>query len=357
MGLDDVNIVVLADVHQGHTNIDPYVAHNNLMEYVIPQLNKDLDLLIINGDFFDTLLTLSSKAGYMAIRIISTILELSVRHRFLIRVIRGTYSHDRDQCMFFQSDKLNNVKYITNLEIEYIEKLKMHLIYIPDDLLVDKRVEITELLEINRLKKVDLVCSHGYLTHLVPTGVTHLMSSALSSAWISSKCEFLVNGHVHNYSIHDNLISIGSFERMIHGNERPVGFCRIDYNTKTKVWKPHFIENKSATLFKTYTENTDCDTGHFKKWLNALPASSVPIHVCVVCKRPTEYRQIVADAIQRFVFSSKPKKTNKEAVTINVHRHIPTLKLSEDNIIEAIIKEMPAEGRLTKERINKLLAR
>ena len=99
--MSEINIVSGSDFHVGHTKTTPDVMHANMKKYLYPALTPEVDLFIISGDFFDTLLDMNGIAGYTAARIIQEIKDICFKNKILLRITRGTFTHDRHQNQFF----------------------------------------------------------------------------------------------------------------------------------------------------------------------------------------------------------------------------------------------------------------
>lgn len=262
-----IGIAFLTDLHTGHSRIKPEILHEELRQIFYPKLmNTDqyphIDILFIGGDFFDTLLDMSCTAGFVAGLIISELQELAKRCGFIIRVIRGTFSHDRHQNQFFSikhpwtiqqagADPL--VVTYDNIAVEHIKSLNLDVLYIPDDL-PDLHVmdEIKAAMKRAQITKVDFIVSHGYFEHLLPphmpTKPPNILRQETLKPYVRG-CVF--NGHVHSASIYNNVISGGSFDRLGHGEEEPKGFYTVQYKPTTSTCTYTFHKNTLAHLFKT----------------------------------------------------------------------------------------------------------
>ena len=251
----------LPDMHNGHPRVKPAKLHDHLMEFVYPKL-EDIQILVIGGDFFHTLLSMNSEAGVMAATIIDELIMYSHNYQFYIRVIRGTFSHDRFQNRFFTvrdggSDTLwdkARVRVIDNIEIELFPKWDISMLYCPDDQPTqDLTGTLLEALSSQGIDQVDFLCSHGYFEHLLPSAMDHIPNNTIMWDGLKSKVRGCVlNGHVHFHCLRNRVISGGSFERFAHGEEEPKGYYIITYSLKDrKVTSYDFIENTLATPFIT----------------------------------------------------------------------------------------------------------
>jgi len=130
--------------------------------------------------------------------------------------------------------------------------------------------DIRKLLEAHQLEKVDIVVHHGYFAHMLPEalltkGLPHGCLEVDKIKKYVSGC--VLNGHVHISSIYENVISIGSFDRMTHGEETPKGFYKITID-ENKTYRFEFIENKEANKFITYDMRSFPDTQSAMDWFS-----------------------------------------------------------------------------------------
>ena len=56
---------------------------------------------MFGGDFFDSALTMNSDSGLYAAMIIDEVIGLAKQYKVFVRVITGTFFHDRHQNRFF----------------------------------------------------------------------------------------------------------------------------------------------------------------------------------------------------------------------------------------------------------------
>lgn len=260
----DVNILVLTDLHLGKTGINPHDVRDHLRECLYDRM-ADTDLLCIGGDFFDCLCNLNNDAGIVATMIVDDLLDLAIANNVYIRVVRGTFSHDRFQNRLFLSARRSNtrlhnkplVRVIDNIELELFEDLKISVVYCPDDQpYTDITQTLLDLVQAHKLSKVDFIFSHGYYTHLLPTGLTKVPHNTLDydrlEPILNGAC---CNGHVHIANVYKRVFNCGSFERMQHGDEGDKGYFSLHYNTKTHKLNYEFVVNKNTTPFITVDLN------------------------------------------------------------------------------------------------------
>ena len=300
-----MRIVSLSDIHLGSPRIDPEVIPFNFKKIVYP-LVKECDLLVIAGDFFDGLLDMGNRTSFHAITIIKELCELAEKHMFDIRVLQGTFTHDRKQTQFFNLFKSPRIKFIDKIFIEHLEHLHISIAYKPDDLpFKDASSRLKQAIKDAGLTKVDFLVNHGYFNYMLPKGMPHIPNNTLDEKTISSLVKGAVlNGHVHTKSICGNILNHGSFDRLRHGEEEDKGLFVLDYVDGVLTHK--FIKNPYATLFITLDFSGIEDdiekctnkvlTGTFKKQMENDVSTSDTRYIRVIAKDPA-IRKTMAELI------------------------------------------------------------
>lgn len=265
-----LNIVFLTDLHIGVARISPHRVYHNLNRYFYPSL-RDCQLLVIGGDLYDALLNLDGTPGLYAHMIIQDLRHYAKQYKFFIRVIRGTFTHDRNQLqhLLVEADKQTPLKHdnvpavvlYDDIAVEQLKPLGLTLLYIPDDLpYTDALAVAKERLSAAQLSKVDVVVHHGYCTHLLPFNMPHIPPNTYTLKEYQQLYHgVMLNGHVHFMNVMENCISGGSFERFCHGEEEPKGYFVIRYDPSTHHSQFQFIENQGAAIFKTFKLSTKTD--------------------------------------------------------------------------------------------------
>ncbi len=248
--------VHLSDLHIGHPKINSETLIYNLEKYVYPEL-EDCDGIFLGGDIFHSSISLDNSAAMCATTFIQDLYNLSRKYNFFIRVLRGTWSHDKNQLELFnalQKYKKIDMKYFDTVSIEYIKKVDLYVLYIPDNLpfrnIPELMDHIKDLMRQIGITKINLVIGHGYFNHALPLAMKHLQDTTLSYKHFSSIVNGpIVMGHVHTPSSYKNIHYIGSFERHNHGEEEAKGFLISKYDNKK--WSLKFVENKDTVKFIT----------------------------------------------------------------------------------------------------------
>lgn len=268
---DVVKYLLLTDVHLGNPGIDPKMLHLKFKKYLYPTL-KNINILVLGGDFWDTLLHMDSPSSLTAVSIIDELIEMAYEYDYVLRILRGTITHDRNQNQFFQSSDDGRIRTVNSIDIEYLERFDQWILYIPDDIPGDHMEIAKQKMRDLQLDKVDVIIHHGYFSHMLPPGIPmeppHTLTIDKVNAVFSPIVVF--NGHVHTPSVYRNVISGGSFERFAHGEEHNKGFFLIDVNKSQRTASSNFVINEDATVYATCDlrshETVEAASAVFEPW-------------------------------------------------------------------------------------------
>lgn len=203
-----VRILSISDLHFGNTQTDPDQLAANVRTHVLPHF-RSIDLLIIAGDFFDTALSLSDKLTPGVIAVMLDLLAEASFHKVVVRILRGTFSHDRTQGSYFpflhaQYKFTNDLRYIDTVSLEYLEQFDLRLLYMPDDLpypTAEAAMEVVhQKLQAVGWTTVDYAIIHGYLDHVVPAGVSK-PKGTYDRRQFAFVRRYVISGHVHTSSM------------------------------------------------------------------------------------------------------------------------------------------------------------
>ena len=254
-----INIASVSDVHMGHPRTPTQLIADNFRKHVLPDnaTTAQLDVLNICGDFWDRLLNLPEEEVYIARQLIVYILLICAKYGIILRVLEGTPRHDRKQSKIFQEliDILKldiDYKYMDGCQIEYIEKLDKHVLYIQDEYETPEvaLADFRRLLAERGLEKVDWAVMHGQFEFQLPDIGNARHKCHDSRTYLSLVRYFIFIGHDHTHStlelpeFSSIICAHGSCDRLAHGEEEPKGHVRA-----------RIEPDGSRTL--TFVENTD----------------------------------------------------------------------------------------------------
>jgi len=249
-----MRIIHIGDFHFGNTSFSSKLILNNLYKYFFPILKED-DLIFIPGDIFDANISLNNIDSHYCLEFFLRLFDIAEKKNICIRIIRGTFSHDRNQIASLRSlykGYTFNFDYFTNLSFEYIKKYNLRIGYLPDDMSFNSSEEIIFTIK-KRLSalawnKVDYIVGHGNFKHAFPFKLKKYPKLTYEISQFKDIVRYyLLFGHVHVPSVTKNMIYCGSFERFKHGEKGKKGFFIIEDHNKIT-----FIENKSSMIYKDF---------------------------------------------------------------------------------------------------------
>ncbi len=253
-----VQILSFSDCHLGNSRLDSSLMCRSLSQLVFPQMHDQIQLVIISGDLFDSAVGFSDRPASDILAFLIEFLCIAHERQITVRILRGTYSHDR-----IQSDIIpvlhqtygftNDLRYFDKVSLEYIERFDMKLLYIPDDVPYTSSdvvmEDVADQMATLGWDTVDYGVIHGYFQHVLPEHAAAKPKLLYRQDQFYFVTRYVLAGHVHEGSISGQVIYNGSSDRLCHGEEGPKGLIRIDDNVTSARVK--FIENKNATTFKT----------------------------------------------------------------------------------------------------------
>lgn len=344
--------IAISDLHVGSPRLDPFRFKDNIERYVVSEiLLGNLSHVFIAGDFFDLLVNMNSSASMVAMSVISMLKEACFLKGIKLRVLRGTFTHDRNQPKHFlvTSPEYNDcVKLYDSMSVEYDEDTGMYFLYIPDNMAVDDIYESVEkMLKDHKIDKVDVVIHHGYFKHLLPPGIPEPNGTLDYEKFKKFYKGCVLNGHVHTTSIWNNILSIGSFDRLAYGEEEAKGFYIV--SREDNAYKYHFVENKSATPFWTISLNVfGNDTEAMVKYIDEMWSDKIREYVD--CGIPPHIRLLsdnsaMTESCRTYICEKYPVviinsgvATKQEQVVENVKLDIETLpEITPDNLEELLM--------------------
>lgn len=258
------NILAIADIHWGA--MDPDDMYDNLqffLEFI--RMKRDVDLVVICGDYFDYRLTLNSRPALKALRwfdeLYNTCIQCGVKR---LRAVKGTKEHDNDQweAIHPREDGEFFRKFYTCTAEETLPGL--NCIYCPD-----------ETVNLKEYKKLygDLLQGHynmgffhGNFDIKLPKMIIDQNLEAeipsiiyMKEDWMKIIDGPMISGHWHDFTDSDPLIYIGSFDRWAFGEEEDKGFLFVQYDTEDNSYYWRHITNPFALRYETIiVDNSLC---------------------------------------------------------------------------------------------------
>lgn len=245
-------LLVIGDIHFGY-----YPAELLYKEFklVINNITKDIDVVFIAGDYFDTKLSLSSKHSIYAIKTFCDILDKCEQTNTKLRMIRGTASHDPENQLvnlssIAKSSKVDFKLYLTVGEEELFPDF--NVLYVPEEYMENKDEYYKEFFN----KKYQCIIGHGMFeeTNYVTNKTLNMKKyPVFNSTFIEKICDGpIIFGHIHkSQKIRNRIMYTGSFTRSRYGEEEDKGFIISTYETENNSTDFKFIVNDKATKFDT----------------------------------------------------------------------------------------------------------
>lgn len=254
-----LNLATISDIHLNH----PRTKTNEIIAKLTKEFRYDdktaeLDVLVIAGDLFDSVMMHSEETAFAAQTFITYLLKLCRDLNIKLRVLEGTPSHDRNQSKHFVTineamDQKCDLKYVDILDIEYIEQYDINVLYIPDEWHHDHEViwnQVCAAMQTKGLSHVDFIVMHGMFDYQVPRG---LKLPHHNSDDYQAICKHLITiGHYHTQSRLGKILAQGSFDRLCHGQEEDKGYYRCKVCLENpELTEVTFVVNQAAKVYKT----------------------------------------------------------------------------------------------------------
>ncbi len=256
----------ISDLIRGASFSDLHMLHRRTpTTLIISNLNQSLpdnaetaalDIIFFAGDVFDNLGDLANEDVWEVHMWAARVLRICKKYNIILRILEGTPSHDWKQShLFVVLNELAeigaDIKHVKELSIEYIEPLRISVLYVPDEWgPTDKTLsQVKELLKAKGLDKVDLAIMHGQFPHQLPSHVAAPVHDP--EAYLAFVRFFIFIGHVHTRSVYDRIQAQGSHDRNGHGEEEAKGHLRFQIDLLSGEHAATFIENVTAQRYVT----------------------------------------------------------------------------------------------------------
>lgn len=349
-----LHIAVIGDVHTGHPKTPTTHILSNLRR-TFPNNEKtgDIDLFIVEGDFFDRQLNLDDPNATAIEVWVGDFLRMCKERDIVVRVLRGTPSHDWNQEYVFQ--KVNDIsrigcdlKYVDELYIEHIERFGIDVLYIPDEWRVrceDTWNDVVAALAAKNLTQVDYVVMHGTFPHQMPKNTHHKLDMHDPVKYLSITKKYIFVGHIHFHSIWERIIAAGSFDRISHGEENPKGHIRVLVRDNEEDII-EFIPNNGAMKYITIDcsgVSVDDFMSTIQKKIQSLPDGS---HVRIKARKgdvgmsSKDHLEKVYSQFQWTVKENDDGKETEKTVLVDTRKLHKTININETNIVSLMMERI-----------------
>lgn len=261
-----------------HHNLHPHTPTRHILSNLDNFYYRDNDLSTIDlslwgGDFFHDLAPANDTNYMLCQRWIKKHLYLCHEKKVHVRIIEGTSSHDWAQPEIFDILKPKDspyIKYVNSLSVEYIEELKLWMMYVPDnfghtptELIYEQALK---LLAENNITQVDIIVLHGGFDFQLPPIANKKGTLYDSVKWDALAKKVIFSGHIHKPANKGKIIGGGSFDRTAFGEMHPKGAYRFSFNEDS--FRAEFWENKNALIYDKILINREMDSRQVAKELN-----------------------------------------------------------------------------------------
>ena len=252
---------VISDIHFGA--IRPEILYDELQSEFLNFINNHyVDMVVICGDFFNSIIALNSHSALAAFKFMDELIKICEEKEIkYVRIIEGTLSHDNFQILNFKMYKNNkkvNFDIITNVSEEYFEKENIRVLYLPEEYIDDVKEYYKPYLDKPK-KYYDFIFGHGMFketSFIKDEGESEISKAPIwdSKLLVSLSKGPIFFGHIHTAQvIRKHIYYTGSFSRWVHGQEEDKGFMIFVYDTNSFKYLTEFIKNKKAKKYETLT--------------------------------------------------------------------------------------------------------
>jgi hypothetical protein len=252
--------LVLKDLHFGHKRTEEmYKEELPIVSNYLREHGDDIDILNINGDYFDRKLSATEPAVAYAIAFFDELMTICIEKEIKVRIILGTRSHDLNQYTtlfqhYFERVDLD-IKYMTTITEENIDGI--NILYVPEEYPENNELYYAEY------KKKSYHVMHGHGTwnfiSFIANAENEKIETGTRSApvfiyeeWENAlKNGFAIFGHIHKRQTFKNVYYGGSFSAWGFGDASEKGFIIYEIDTDANTWKVEHINNEKAPGYKS----------------------------------------------------------------------------------------------------------
>jgi len=247
--------LAISDLHFGNKRTEEMYSELQLVKDYLN--NNHVDILNINGDYFDRKLVATEPAIFFAVNFFSELVEICKRKNIKIRVIQGTRSHELNQLttMFqhYLSDKDLDMKIF--LEITEEDLLGLKVLYVPEEYPEDS----VEYYKEYKTRHYNIMHGHGTwdFVHFAVNLETEEEKKGVHSApvfvydeWANAISGGLaIFGHIHKEQAYKNVFYGGNFSAYGYGDRSRKGFNVYEIDSETGAWTIEYHENTRSPKY------------------------------------------------------------------------------------------------------------
>ena len=247
--------MVVADVHNGGPDSE-LLFGEFIHEVIDPAYDMErLDVIFVDGDFFDKKLSANSVDFRIAINMFAQIVKLAVAKGAKIRFIKGTLSHEYEQL-----DVLETIKNTVTCDIKIFNEVaeeelfpNFNVLYVPEEYVEDMEEYYAPYFE----KKYDMIHGHGlidiaaFVATLQESEATRPNAPIFKAETLSELATVTYFGHIHKHIRYKNVRYTGSFTRWCYGESEEKGYYIGIYDNINKSFEDVFVINELAPRYDT----------------------------------------------------------------------------------------------------------
>lgn len=246
----------ISDIHFGLPQSQRFYDELSIVKDYIAK-NK-LDVIFINGDYFDRKLSFNEPAALIAMQFFYELRELCIKKKIKLRLIHGTLSHERNQIeMFnkFASPYLDMKIFNTVTEEELFPGF--NVLYVPEEYPVNAEEYYREA----RSKEYSAMMMHCMWDFIAIDSMLEQANRTdfqtapifIYEEWKNCiKHGFAACGHIHKRHIYKKKIFYpGSFSSWDFTDISERGFLTFSYDTEKKYYNVQFVDNTLCPTFGT----------------------------------------------------------------------------------------------------------
>lgn len=350
-------VTAIADIHFGSAKaVNLYCELKETFLKFIK--GKNIDMIVICGDYFNSILNLNSKSSHLSVLFMDELVETCKQEGIkYIRIIEGTLSHDNKQLSVFKIYETDNdidFKIFFNVSEEILEE-GVKILYLPEEYIVDKDTYYKEYF--SKRKYYDFIFGHGMFIECsfgANDGESQISKAPIfNSKQIVSICKGpIIFGHIHTRTIiRKHIHYIGSFSRWVYGQEEPKGFEVIMYDTKSSRYLYEFIENKLAPKYDTIVIKNFTHFENIEILINFINKFKIDnLRIKVILDKVNEHDKLFITYLREYY-------TNKSGYKLEIENKVQTeMRKDIENKVNTLLekydfvfdKKLPPEIKIQK---------
>ena len=252
--MNKIKLAVINDIHFGID--DSQRIYNELHQFTDFLKSHDIDILVIDGDYFDRKLSVTDTATYLAVSYFNQLFDICKEKKIKFRMVQGTLWHELNQLQIFESRQYEDgidFKIIKTVGKEDIDGL--HVLYIPEEYPLDPEEYYGDY----KKDKYNIIFGHGTWDFVAfDNQIAHGNQSNVKSVPVFMWNEwkdcipdgFVTFGHIHGRNVYsDKIYYCGAFSRWSYGERSARGFTYIEYDLDDKKYDVKFIDNTEAPKY------------------------------------------------------------------------------------------------------------